>query len=336
MNKNNTLLDIIKNSKSAVIISHVGPDGDALGSMLGMKFILKQFENIKTIDCIILGKYPEIYKFLPGSNSVKTPYDDTLLDKYDVAIAVDCAALDRLTDAVEIFKRAKNTVNIDHHITGDKFAQLNIINGEASSAGEMIVDIAQKLGVQITSEIAINLYVSILTDTGGFKFENTKAQTFLACAKLLEIGISPDEIFKKCYEQKPLDMIRLQAKAINNAKFEENDKIAYAIISRKLLDEFGSQDSYTDGVSEKLRQAKTTQIAMTLKETQSGDTKISLRSKAIDVSKMAKFFGGGGHKLAAGCTIEKPPQEALEEILPIARKQIKLYEENFKKDIQKN
>lgn len=330
MNKNNTLLDIIKFAKNAVIISHVGPDGDTLGSMLGLKLMLENFKNLQAIDCIILGSLPEVYEFLPGKNSIKTPFDDSLLDKYDIAIAVDCAAEDRMTDAIQIFKRAKIQVNIDHHKTSDNYAQINIVNPKASSTGEMLVNIAEELGVAITKEIAINLYVSILTDTGGFKFENTTAQTFLACSKLLKSGIQPDEIFKKCYEQKPVDMIRLQAYAINNAKFEENDKIAYTIVPRKLLEKFGSQESYTDGISEKLRQAKPTQIAIVFKETQSGDTKLSLRSKSIDVSKIAKFFSGGGHRLAAGCTIQKPPEEALKEILPIAKKQIKIYEEKSK------
>lgn len=329
MKQEHTLLDKIKNAQNAVIISHVGPDGDTLGSMLGMKFILEQFENITLIDCIILGTFPEIYEFLPGKEELKTPYDESLLAHYDLAIAVDCAAEDRLTEALKIFKKAKFNVNIDHHRTGDKYAQLNIIDPDASSAGEMIVNMVDDLGVKLTTEMAINLYVSILTDTGGFKFENTTAKTFKACAKLLESGVHPDEVFKKCYEQKPLDMIRLQGCAINSAKFEENDKIAYAIVTRATINDFGGQDSYTDGISEKLRQAKTTQIAVVLKETQTGYTKLSLRSKAIDVSKIAKFFGGGGHKLAAGCSIEKTPEEALAEILPICKKQIKLYEKEL-------
>jgi phosphoesterase RecJ-like protein len=127
-------------------------------------------------------------------------------------------------------------------------------------------------------------------------------------------------------------MVLLQALAINNAKFEENDKISYTLISRKTIDQFGSQDSYTDGISEALRQAKSTEIAMVLKENPNGDTKISLRSKNIDISKIAGFFGGGGHRLAAGCIIEKTPEDAINEILPIAKKQLKNYEEKYKKN----
>jgi len=328
----NTLLDIIKKTQTVAIISHLGPDGDTLGSMLGLKFILKQFSHIKKTDCIILGKIPEVYDFLPGAKSVKTAFDESLLDKYDLAISVDCAAEDRLAEALCIFKKAKFSINIDHHKTNKGFGSLNIIDPKASSVGEILLDIIEELGCELTKEIATCLYVSILTDTGGFKFENTTSRTFLACAKLLDAKIKPDEIYKKCYEQKPLNMILLQAFAINNAKFEENDKISYTIISRKTIDDFGSQDSYTDGVSEALRQSKQTEIAMVLKENTNGDTKISLRSKGIDISKIAGFFGGGGHKLAAGCIIEKSPEDALQEILPIAKKQLKNYEEEHKKN----
>jgi len=328
----NTLLDIIKKANTVAIISHLGPDGDTLGSMLGLKLILEQFSHIQKIDCLILGKLPEVYEFLPGVKGAKTAFDETLLGKYDLAISVDCAAEDRLAEALPLFRKAKFSINIDHHQTNKGFGTLNIIDAKASSVGEILLDFIEPLGCQLTKEIATCLYVSILTDTGGFKFENTTARTFLACAKLLEAKIKPDEIYKRCYEQRPLNMVLLQALAINNAKFEENDKIAYALISRKTIDAFGSQDSYTDGISEALRQAKSTEISMVLKENPNGATKISLRSKNIDISKIAGFFGGGGHRLAAGCIIEKSPEDAINEILPIAKKQLKNYEEKLKKN----
>lgn len=323
----NTLSDIIKKSQNVLIISHIGPDGDTLGSALGLMMMLEQHKHLTQIDTLVLGKVPEIYDFLPGIRKLKSVYDKNLLEKYDLAISVDCAAEDRLAEALVFFKKAKISVNIDHHKTNKSFGNFNIIDPMASSVGEMLVNLAPQIGCTITKEIATCLYVSILTDTGGFRFENTTPKTFLACAKLLETKIKPDEIYKKCYEQKPLNMIRLQALAINNAKFEENDKIVYTIISRKTLDQYGSQDSYTDGISEAMRQAKTTEISMVLKETPNKETKISLRSKNIDISKIAGFFGGGGHRLAAGCIIEKPPEEALKEILPIAKKQLKYYDE---------
>lgn len=326
----NTLIDIIKKAQTVAILSHIGPDGDTLGSMLGLRMVLEEFSNIKKIDCLIMGKMPEVYEFLPGSELVKTPFDENLLDKYDLAISVDCAAEDRIADGLPIFRKAKFSINIDHHQTNKGFGMMNIIDTQASSVGEILVNLTEELGCNLTKDIATCFYVSMLTDTGGFRFENTTAKTFLTCAKLLETKIKPDEIFKKCYEQKPLNMVLLHAFAINNAKFEEDDKIAYTLISRKTIEQFGSQDSYTDGISEALRQAKSTEIAMVLKETLNGGTKISLRSKNIDIAKIAEFFGGGGHRLAAGCVIQKSPEDTLNEILPIAKKQLKNHDKDIK------
>lgn len=327
----NTLTDIIKNAQNVAIISHVGPDGDTLGSMLGLSLALQQFENLQKIDSIILGKLPEVYSFLPKTDLLKTPYDEDILDKYDVAISVDCAAEDRLTEALSIFKKARISINIDHHKTNKGFGSINIIDPKASSVGEMLVDIIEQIGCTLTKDIAICLYVSILTDTGGFKFENTTAKTLATCAKLLKNGIKADEIFKKCYEQKPINMVLLQAYSINRAEFDEQQKIAYTVVSREDIDKFNAQDSHTDGISEALRQINTVEIAMVLREMNNGNTKISLRSKNIDIGKMAEFFGGGGHRLAAGCVIEKAPKDALKEILPIAKKQLLNYEEKSKK-----
>lgn len=326
-----TFTEIIKKAQTVVIISHIGPDGDTLGSTLGLSLALKQFTHLQKIDSIILGKFPEVYEFLPEANSLKTTNDESLLDKYDLAISLDCAAEDRLADAFSIFKKARLSVNIDHHRTNKNFGQVNIIDAKASSVGEMLVDIVENMGCNLTKEIALCFYVSILTDTGGFKFENTTAKTLATCSKLLEKGIKPDEVFKKCYEQKPLNMILLQAFAINNAKFEENDKIAYTLVSKETIDKYGSQESYTDGISEILRQAKSVEISMVLREIQNGNTKISLRSKTVDICQIAEFFGGGGHRLAAGCVIQKNPEDAIKEILPIAKKQLMNYEKKSKK-----
>lgn len=319
------LFDALKNAKTVAIISHIGPDGDTLGSMMGLYSGLLQLEHLEKIDCFINGTVPQIFEFLPHIKNVKTPQNKDIEHNYDVAIAVDCAAIDRLDDSLNIFNKAKYSINIDHHGTNDGFGHCSIINPKASSVGEILTNLLPELGITLNKEIATSLYVSILTDTGCFKFENTSDTTFLACSKLIATGISAQELYKKCYEHKPLNMIKLQAHAITNATFE-NEKIAYSIVSRDILNQFGGQESYTDGISEALREATSVEISMLLKETQNGETKISMRSKNVDVAEISAFFGGGGHRLAAGCIIQKKPSDALLEILPIARKQLEKYE----------
>lgn len=313
----------IKESKNILIISHIGPDGDTLGSMLALKQIILKNASDKNIETLVIGKVPDIYSFLPGIKDCKTPRSIYLLKSYDVAITVDCASIDRLGDAFEHYKKAKCRINIDHHITNDNFADINIILPHSSSTGEIIYEIADYFDVKIDFDMATNLYTAILTDTGGFRFENTGPKTFEIAAKLLKEGIKPDEIFKKCFESKPIQMVKLAAHAIDNAVFCENNKIAYTLISREMMKNFDATDDHLDGISEAMRQIDSVEVAMIFKETLKGTTKVSFRSNGVDVCKIAEFFGGGGHKLAAGCTIEKNLNDAQNEIVPIVKKQIK-------------
>ena len=316
------LILAIKRSKNIVIIAHVGPDGDTLGSMLGLREMLVQLKNLEKIDVVIVGKIPDIYKFLPDSNIIKNSDNKDLYTSYDLAITVDCASLDRLGDSVELFRNAKLTANIDHHISNPQFADINLIIPEASACGEILFRLVADLDITLTKEIAVNLYTAILTDTGGFKFENTKPNTLEVCAKLIEAGAVPNQIYKECYESKPIAMVRLHSRAIDQAIFTEKNKIAYTTVTRNLLNTLGATDDHVDGISEALRQVSTVEVALTFKETQKGDTKVSFRSKRIDVCEVARFFGGGGHKLAAGCTVQKNVADTINEVLPIIKKQI--------------
>lgn len=315
----------IKTSKSIIIISHIGPDGDTLGSTLALYQILKTIGNVEKVDCIINGKMPDIYKFLPGIDEMKTPYDESLYGKYDLAISVDCAALDRMGDALPIFKKASKTINIDHHITGQKFGDVNFIDAGASSSGEVVFNLLMELEFEITKDIAVCLYTAILTDTGGFRFANTTSKTFEVAKYLVDKGISPSLVYKKCYESKPIAMFKLHNYALDNTVFDEDNKIAYTMVNRSTLKKFGADDDHIDGIVESLKQIDSVEIAMVLKETLKGDTKISFRSKSVNVAQIAQFFGGGGHDLAAGCTILKPLSESLEELLPIVKKQVRKY-----------
>lgn len=316
------LIEAIKKAKNIVVLSHVGPDGDTLGSMLAMNEVLKQYKNVEKIDLIVSGKVPDIYRFLPDIEQAKTSNNNELYSSYDLAIAVDCASLDRFGDSIDLFRNAKTTANIDHHISSVKFADINIINPVASATGQILYDIIKSLGIKITKNIATDLYTAILTDTGGFRFENTKPETLEVCAELIRAGADAVYITQECLEFKPLPMVRLQARAIDNAILTDNNKIAYATVTRKLLELFNASDDHVDGISKSLREIKTVEVAIVFKETLKGDTKVSFRSKRVDVCEIARFFGGGGHKLASGCTVQKNVTDTINEVLPIVKKQI--------------
>lgn len=306
--------DIIKSSKNILILSHVNPDGDTLGSMCGLYCtILEKFK--KKCDMAAMSKIPDVYLHLPYINEVKNIDNIDKSREYDLVINVDIAAIDRACDGKILFEKAKNTINIDHHKTNSAYGQLNFINPDASSTGEVIFDIFDKLNWKINLDCAICLYTAILTDTGSFRFDNTKPKTFECAAKLVQIGVNPSEMYKKVYESDSKTLVMFQAYCLSKAKFLKDDKIAYTLVYKKDMEKFSAGDECMEGLTEKLRAIVTTQIAFVAKEMKSGGTKFSMRSKSQDVAQICEFFGGGGHKFAAGCTIKTPIEKAVEMVL---------------------
>lgn len=308
------LNDIIKSSKNILIISHINPDGDTLGSMCGLySAILDNYR--KKCDMMSISKIPDVYSYLPYLNEVKNIDEYDKSREYDLVINVDVASIDRIMDAKILFEKAKFTVNIDHHKTNNAYGDLNFVNPDASSTGEVLFGCFNQMGWNINLDTAICLYTAILTDTGSFRFDNTKPSTFDAAAKLVEIGVQPSDIYKKVYESDSKTLVMFQAHCISKAKFLDNDKIAYTIVYKKDMEKFSAGDDCMEGLTEKLRAIVTTKIAFVAKEMKNGGTKVSMRSKFADVAEVCEVFGGGGHKFAAGCTIKAPVEEAARKIL---------------------
>lgn len=310
--------NIIKSSKNILIISHVNPDGDTLGSMCGLYAAI--WENFKKkCDMLAVSKIPTIYEFLPNVKLVKSLDDIDKSREYDLVINVDVASPDRVCDALVLFEKGKNTVNIDHHKTNNGYADINLINAEASSTGEVLLKCFENLGWKINLDTAICLYTAILTDTGSFRFDNTKPQTFECASKLVEIGVSPSDIYRKVYESDSKTLVMFQAHCVSKAKFLYDDKLAYTLVYRKDMEKFGANDECMEGLTEKLRAMVTTKIAFVAKEMKSGATKFSMRSKFADVAQICGIFGGGGHKFAAGCTVKAPIDEAVKMMLEVIK-----------------
>jgi phosphoesterase RecJ-like protein len=318
------LNSIIKNSKNILLVSHINPDGDTLGSMCGLYSLIK--DNLrKKCDMVAVSDVPVTYNFLPYVDEIKHISKFDLSREYDLVINIDVAAIDRCADAEKLFKKAKNTVNIDHHETNIGYADINIIELDAAATGEVILEIAEKLDWKISLETAINLYVAIVTDTGCFKFSNTTQRTMECAGKLLSVGINPSEIYQKCYESSSKDMVLFQSYCVNKAEFLNDDKIAYTIVYKKDLEKFNNQgEDFTDGLTEKLRAIRTTEVAFVVKELNSTTSKVSMRSKEVDIAQVCSAFGGGGHKLAAGAVIKANPKKAVSMIIEEIKK--KLYD----------
>ncbi len=304
----------IKSSKNILIISHLNPDGDTLGSMCGLFSALKDNFRKKS-DMLLMSNVPEIFKFIPGINLAKHFNDFDKSREYDLVISVDVASKNRMFDSEILFNKAKYKVNIDHHITNDNYADMNIVFPEASSAGEILYYLMDKLQWKISTDTAKCLYTAILTDTGSFRFNNTTAKTLAAASKLVEKGVVPSEIYKYCYESNTREHVQFQAYCISNAVFSADNKIAYSVIYKKDMEKFNSAEDCTEGLTEKLRGIKSVEVAFIAKQLSTTVSKISMRSETADVSNICAKFGGGGHKLAAGCIIKADAADAAKKIL---------------------
>lgn len=317
--KFNQLEELIKNSKKILIVSHINPDGDAIGSVCSMYTTI--YDNFKKkSDILVIGHLPNSYKFLPNIDKAEFKFDDSMV--YDLVITLDVAALDRLSNAKILFEKAKATINIDHHKTNNEFGNINVVKGSASSTGEVLLEIYNEQNWKISLDSAIGLYTAILTDTGGFRYENTSENVFKSAAQLVKIGINPNEIYKHCYELKSKNFVMFQNYCINKAEFAHNDKIAYSTVYKRDIERFNGEEDFTDGLVEILRAIETTDIAFLAKEIDSKTTKISMRSKKSDVAEICSVYGGGGHTFAAGCTIKTNIEGAVKRMLKTIEEKI--------------
>ncbi len=308
-------------AKTIFITAHVGPDGDTLGSMLGIKHALEKARpHIHRVDCVISGKMPDVYRFLPGIKDVlRMETATTLMPKYDMAISVDCGSADRLGLAQVVFEAADISVNIDHHISNIKFGKINIVETTAAASAEVVFDILKTMKIPMDAQIATCLYTGIITDTGGFKYSNTTVKVMETTAQLINAGANPEYIFKQLYDEQPRSQVMIQAQALLNTEFNADQTIGWTVVTRDLLAKHGAEDEHIDGLVESIRKIDSILIAVVYKETKSGHTKVSIRSDhhAIDVAAVMGKFDGGGHKMAAGCTIEIPVQDGPKTLMPL-------------------
>lgn len=305
--------EAIQSAKKILIISHVNPDGDALGSTCGLYSAI--YHNLKKrCDICTLTYVSPIYNFLPNMENAKHSFDTSIV--YDLVITVDVAAIDRISDMKPLFDRAKMTVNIDHHKTNNNFGDLNYVLPEASSAGEVLFKLFKLWDWKIDLDTAECIYTAILTDTGGFRFDNTSSDVFMIASELVKIGVNPNKVYTYCYELKSKNYIMFQNYCVQKAVFSEDNKIAYTTVYKKDLEKFHAKDDYTEGLAESLRAIDTTDIAFIVKEVEPNKiSKISMRSKLYDVAKICSNFGGGGHSRAAGCTIKSGVESAVKKVL---------------------
>lgn len=307
---------IISESESFLIAGHTNPDGDCLGSMSALILALSSLG--KSPYAISLEGVPELYRYLPGSERILTQIPS--IRRFDAAIIVDSDRPGRIGPLSELLKSCDRLLVLDHHLGEEWTEGVRILDASVASCGELVLEVLKAANVKITSEIADCLLTSIITDTGSFRHSNVKPQTLRNTAELVEYGGSPEMVARKVYESRSLAATKLLGIALSNIKTVDSGHIAYTTITNAEVEESGAIDADTEGIVSYVRSIRGSRIAIFFREVPEG-ARVSLRSSAgEDVSKVAKEFGGGGHRAAAGCTVEKPLAEAIELVLEVVRR----------------
>ena len=301
------ILRVISNGERFLVVSHARPDGDAIGSVLAFGELLGQLG--KHADLVTADRVPPVYRKMPGADALRIA--GRVEGPYDAAILLECDGIERTgLDGLAQFP----LINIDHHITAQPYAQVNWIDFEAVSVGEMVYRIAKAAGVNITRSMATCLYATVLTDTGGFCYGSLRGSTFALAQELVEAGADAREIAREIYFSTPLSKVRLMAAALNSLHCE--GEIAWLWITDEDMERTAASDEDTEGIVNAAIGIAGIEAAVFLRGLNDATVRLSLRSKGkVNVAAIAERLGGGGHENSAGCTVEGPLERALHQIL---------------------
>lgn len=291
------------------VTTHRKPDGDAAGSMIAMARMLARMGHDTVMWHVDGPGLPDDLAWLlaPGESVLSGPVADAA-DR--VLVSVDAATSHRVCDDDPI-TLGSPIINIDHHHDNPAWGDINLIDGGASSTAEMVLRVADALGVELDEALALPLYVGLVTDTGRFSYASTGAGAHLAAARMIEAGVDPGVVYRRVYEGIPLGDLRLAGRAIAGARSELDGRLVAAVITRADMAAAGGDDS--DGVAEALRAAQGAQVSAVIREVADGEWRVSTRASgdAVDVSAIAATEGGGGHRAAAGFTSHRTPDEII-------------------------
>ena len=297
---------LLLDAKKIVLCTHVSPDGDTLGSSLGLAQCLQKLGKEVIVYCDDLVN--KSFSFIPGIELLQRPDANNSVEA-DLLVVIDASSFDRIGIVGEVVKY-KQLLNIDHHISNTHFADFVYLDSKAAATGEIMCELLQEMAWPIEHNIAECFYIAISTDCGSFRYANTTPKTMRAGAWLLEQGVRPNEISDKL-DMKSRLTVEMLAKVLPSLTFEADGKIAYLTITNDLYNKDANTDSfvnyprYIDGV----------EVAIMFKDVEPKVTRVSMRSSNLDVAQVALCFGGGGHIRAAGCTIYAPVEEAREQLL---------------------
>ncbi|MCK9230090.1 MAG: 30S ribosome-binding factor RbfA [Syntrophales bacterium] len=292
--------DAIRQSRSLLLASHVRPDGDAIGSLLALSHVLRGMGKEALVFC--QDKVPDIYRFLPGVGAIAHTLGS--VDRFDAVVLLDCNEPERIGTEAEKIKSVDRLIIIDHHRPNDTEGPLSLIDTTVSSTGELLVRIIDRLGVPLTTEVAVNIYTAVITDTGSFRYSNTGRDTFVLAARLVDAGADPREVSENIYETRALTAVRLMTRALGTLRLSHGGMVGSVVLDQATMREERALPEHAEGIVDQVRAIEGIRIALTYFEMVDGSWKVSFRSKgSADVERAARVFGGGGHRNASACRI---------------------------------
>ncbi|OSB09923.1 DHH family phosphoesterase [Clostridium botulinum] len=297
----NDILDKIKESNSVAITFHTSPDGDSLGSALGLLQGIRKLSKKAYI--ISKEPIPETFKYLPCSEEItgeiKRPIEGT-----ECVIVLDCGNVERINAELDLENREYSLINIDHHLSNDMYGDLNFVDTNAPAVAEVVYQLLKILEINSDKDIAACLYTSLITDTGSFRYPGTTSVTHMIAGDLINTGLDFSSIHRKIFENKKFERLKLYGKVLEEM-YLENEKLCVMKVTEKMLKELNIEDvKDTSDIISQGMQIGSVEVAVLFKEVEEG-VKISLRSKEyVDVRKIAENFGGGGHIRASGAFIK--------------------------------
>lgn len=301
--------EVLRNHQSFVLISHIRPDGDAIGSQLALGFALMAAG--KSVRLINEDGLPDNLTFMAGSDKIELPPAEPL--DVEVAIALDTAAKPRLGDnALNAASKAKIWLNIDHHKSNPSYGDLNLIDSTSPATGQILYELITALDLPMPAESRDAIYVAVSTDTGSFQYPSTTAKTYRMGADLIDRGLDVGTINSHTYDNHPYRRVELMRALLNTLELSANGMVANWVMRDKTRVDLDLRPEDSEGLIDIIRAIRGVQIAVFFEELPDGKIRVSMRSKdkRVDVCKIAVEFGGGGHALAAGIRMQGPLEEA--------------------------
>lgn len=294
------IVEEIRTNQSFLLTAHEGPDGDAVGSSLALASLLRKLG--KDVHVHFRDPVPELYRFLPSADTVAASIPDR---DFDVAFVLDIGEQRRAGEEFCNFKRIKTTVNLDHHLACENFATHNLIDPAAAATGVLVYRIASALGYAFDPETALCLYVSIITDTGSFRYSNANREAFTIAGEMIEAGVNAWDVAEQLYENQPRKRLELLARCLPTLEIIKDGLAASVTVTLDMYAATGADAELTDGFVNYPRSIRGVEVAIFFRQLSESRVKVGFRSKGkVNVAVFSAAMGGGGHHNAAGCTVD--------------------------------